>query len=416
MLERLFRYPKVLARHREAPFLAERDDFLEHCASQGMARSTLAHVADELLVVVRRLDLTEARQPMTCQQIEAAAARWARHQRRRGHCLKLRWSQKRFTQVATHWLRFIERLEIDELKPSAGEQWIEPFTAYMQNERGLSILTIRNSRWHLEKFFAHLTTQHRTLAQATIADIDAFLESLAQRGWTRVSLAKSAKTLRAFLRYAEQRGWCVAGISAGIVSPRVFRDEGLPVGPDWSDVERLIRSAGGDSARDIRDRAILQLLAIYGLRRGEVARLRLEDLNWTRECISITRHKQRRSQEYPLLPCVAESILRYLEHARPKSSCREVFVTLKAPLRPISPSGLYNVVSKRLRTLEIRSRCYGPHALRHACAGRLVAEGLSLKQIGDHLGHRSANSTRTYAKVDLAGLREVADLSLGGLL
>ena len=58
----------------------------------------------------------------------------------------------------------------------------------------------------------------------------------------------------------------------------------------------------------------------------------------------------------------------------------------------------------------------GPHALRHACAGHLVAEGLSLKEIGDHLGHRSAGATRIYAKVDLNGLREVAQFSLGGLL
>jgi site-specific recombinase XerD len=69
-----------------------------------------------------------------------------------------------------------------------------------------------------------------------------------------------------------------------------------------------------------------------------------------------------------------------------------------------------------MRALDIRSVRHGPHALRHACAGRLVAQRLSLKQIGDHLGHRSAYATRTYAKVDLAGLREVADFSLGDLL
>jgi integrase/recombinase XerD len=93
-----------------------------------------------------------------------------------------------------------------------------------------------------------------------------------------------------------------------------------------------------------------------------------------------------------------------------------VFLTLKAPIRPLSPSALSTMVAERLRALDIQSLRYGPHALRHACAGRLVAQGLSLKEIGDHLGHRSVYATRTYAKVDLAGLRAVADLSLGGLL
>jgi integrase/recombinase XerD len=58
----------------------------------------------------------------------------------------------------------------------------------------------------------------------------------------------------------------------------------------------------------------------------------------------------------------------------------------------------------------------GPHSLRHACATRLLAEGLSMKEIGDHLGHRKTDTTRVYAKVNLAGLRQVANFNLGGLL
>ena len=105
MLERLFQYPKVLSRHREAPFLIERERFLQHCANQGMAHGTLTHVANELLVIISRLDITNTQQPITCQQIEIAAGRWARYQRRRGRCRKLRWSRSRFLQVATNWLR-----------------------------------------------------------------------------------------------------------------------------------------------------------------------------------------------------------------------------------------------------------------------------------------------------------------------
>ena len=94
----------------------------------------------------------------------------------------------------------------------------------------------------------------------------------------------------------------------------------------------------------------------------------------------------------------------------------EIFLTLKAPFRPLSPGALYHVVSTRLSELGITALRRGPHALRHACAGHLLSEGLSLKEIGDHLGHRSAYATRVYAKVDLAGLRQVADFDLGGLV
>jgi len=157
------------------------------------------------------------------------------------------------------------------------------------------------------------------------------------------------------------------------------------------------------------------LLAIYGFRSREVAGLRLEQVDWEREILGVLRPKQRRAQEYPLVQSVGEAILRYLQLVRPRCVRREIFLTLKAPFRPLSPGALYHLVSSRLRALGIESPHRGPHSLRHACAGHLVAEMLSLKEVGDHLGHRSAYATRTYAKVDLAGLGEVANFDLGGL-
>jgi integrase len=75
---------------------------------------------------------------------------------------------------------------------------------------------------------------------------------------------------------------------------------------------------------------------------------------------------------------------------------------------------MYDVVSSRIEALKIRVPLRGPHCLRHGCAGHLVAAGLSPKEIGDHLGHRGASATRVYAKLDLVGLREVADFDLRG--
>jgi integrase/recombinase XerD len=89
---------------------------------------------------------------------------------------------------------------------------------------------------------------------------------------------------------------------------------------------------------------------------------------------------------------------------------------MKAPLKPLSKAGLWSIVSRRLRSLCVTIKHRGPHSLRHACATRLLSQGLSLKEIGDHLGHRSPDATRVYAKVDLSGLREVADFHIGGLL
>jgi len=413
MFETLFLYPAIVARHRSGPFVEARERFLNHRASQGLARATLQRYARELLVVAERIDIIgEAIEPSA---IEAAADRWAREQRQRQRVHGLRWSRELFVQTATDWLYFLGRLEVPKPKIVPFANQLADFAAYRLDERSLSPATIRNQNWHVEKFLGWLGERNRSFADVSLEDVDAFLSDKGRQGWCRVSVATSAKALRSFFHHAAVRGWCAASIGAGIDGPRLFQHEGLPVGPSWSDVQRLIASAGGNSARDIRDRAILILLATYGLRSGEVAGLRLEDVNWESELVSVARPKQRRAQQYPLVSEAGEAILRYLQEVRPRCAQREIFLTLKAPFRRLSQGGLYHLVSARLGALGIHVPRRGPHSLRHACAGHLKAGGFSLKEIGDHLGHRSAYATRIYAKVDLVGLREVANFDLGVL-
>jgi len=160
---------------------------------------------------------------------------------------------------------------------------------------------------------------------------------------------------------------------------------------------------------------LLMLFAIYGLRESEVAKLRLDDIDWEHDQLRIPRAKRREPQVYPLLPSVGRALTDYLLSVRRSTSHREIFLTLVSPYCPLSRSGLYDMVAARLKSLNVQCAHHGPHSLRHACAARLVAQGLSLKEIGDHLGHRSTSATRVYAKVDLLGLREVAAFDLGEL-
>ena len=414
MFESLFQYPGVAARHREGPSVEARERFLNHGFSQGLARATLLRQARELLVIAERVDLAGG-DAIGLPTIEAAANRWAREQHKRQRARSLHWPRQLFIQTATKWMQFLGRFDEHKSNIIPFADRLAEFAAYGREERGLSPATIRNQSWHVEKFLAWLGKQNRSFHDISLVDVDAFLAENGKQRWGRVSVANSAQSLRAFFRYAAVRGWCADTVAAGIDGPCLFQYEGLPVGPSWPEVQQLIASTSGDAARDIRDRAILMLLATYGFRSGEVVGLRLEDVNWDRETISITRPKQRRAEEYPLTHDTGEAILRYLQQVRPRCDRREIFLTLRAPFRSLSAGGLYHVVSARLDVLGIRVPHRGPHSLRHACAGHLVSEGFSLKEIGDHLGHRSAYATRIYAKVDLAGLREVANFDMGGL-
>ena len=167
-------------------------------------------------------------------------------------------------------------------------------------------------------------------------------------------------------------------------------------------------SAEGDRPVDIRDRATLLLLAVYGLRSGEVRGLCLDDLDWRAETVRVRCPKPGRTHLYPLSRTVGVAILRYLRTVRPASAQRDVFLSLVPPNRPLSTAGLWRVVGPRLRRLGFDAPRCGPHALRHACAQHLLDEGFSMKQSGDCLGHRNPDSTAVYAKTGLIALRQVA--------
>jgi integrase/recombinase XerD len=109
-------------------------------------------------------------------------------------------------------------------------------------------------------------------------------------------------------------------------------------------------------------------------------------------------------------------MLGYLKNVRPRSPHREVFLSLTQPFRPLSRTGLASATRRRQKRLGLSLRKYGPHGLRHAVATHLVSGGFSLKEVGDHLGHASAESTQIYAKVNLPALREVAALDLSGVV
>jgi integrase len=177
----------------------------------------------------------------------------------------------------------------------------------------------------------------------------------------------------------------------------------------------MLADADTDKSRDIRDRAVLLLLAVYGMRSGEVAALRLDQIDRAGRTLRLFRLKRRQPQIYPLVPSVARGLARYIDTVPPPSSHPEVFLCMQAPRRPLKAGSIHGVANRRFVALGIAATHRGGHALRHACATRLLADGLSLKQIGDHLGHRSTAATSIYAKVNMGALREVGAFDLGEL-
>ena len=250
-----------------------------------------------------------------------------------------------------------------------------------------------------------------------MTDIDDAIAAEHRRGaWSRRTIHDYAQRLRAFFLFAETRGWCRAGLAAGIMAPRFMADETVPKGLRREDVLRLLASVEGDRPVDKRDRAILMLFIAYGLRAGEVARPAAGRSGLGERDASGPLPEARPD---PSLAAVARAsahaILRYIREARPSGFGRSLFFTAHAPIRPLGRNALGKMVRDRLAGIGIVSGRRGTHALRHAAAQHLLDQGMSMKVIGDFLGHRDPSSTAIYAKVNLAALREVAALDLEGL-
>ena len=415
MIKKLFHYSRVISRHANAPLADKRNTFLSHLASRGTLDSTLLRYARYLRVIAIMLG-DKSRGPITLQVIDQCAQRWARRQRQQGRAQSLKWPMQQFRQVACAWYSFMGRFEAKPSPPIAYSAELEAWKSFLRSETELAECTISDYCWWIGLFLQWLHQKRLPLRRLTLTGVDRFTKHLASRGLSRVSLSKAATVLRRFLSYAFDQEWCRRDIPRSILSPRLFRFESLPTGPAWPEVQRLIAATKGSSRRELRNRAILLLLAVYGLRSGEVRGLCLEDLDWTRRILRVRRNKTARVQEYPVTPTMSRTFERYLKKGRPDSACPEVFLTLRAPFRPLSASAVYDLTRSLMDGLEIVSSKRGPHALRHACATYLLNQGFSLKKVGDHLGHRSLSSTQIYAKVDLNGLRDVAAFDLGGLL
>ena len=418
MFDRLYQRPRVLARHRKGPLAEERRRYLAHGVEQEMALLTLQNMARYTLVVAKALRLADRPgEIITKEEIEVEAERWANRQPRHPMMRIFHHSRRNFTLHAIRWLTFMGRMEPSATVQRPYTKHVAQFSDYQLRERGLSPQTVEYCSKTIQQFLSQIEEAGLRLKTLNVAQVDELLvQKFREEKYARSTIQRSASVLRTFFRFAERLGWCHRGLAAAIMVPRVFRHAGIPIGPSWDDVKRLLATTERGRPVDIRDRAILMLLAVYGLRVGEVTALCLRDFDWEREILSVPHSKSQRPRTYPLCRPVGDAVLRYLREVRRQSDRREVFLTVLAPFRPLTSDGMAEIVRRRLHALGLTLPHYGPHVLRHACATHLLAQGLSLKEIGDHLGHRSPEATCIYAKVDLAALRTVADFSLEDLL
>ena len=275
------------------------------------------------------------------------------------------------------------------------------FGAWMRSERGWAEATICGCCHTVDRFFDWLDERGVALASVGITDIDQAVARYHARDYSRVTIHDYAQRLRTFFRFAEQQGWCTPGLAEGIMPSRFYPGETIPKGLNRDEVLRLLATTESNRPVDLRDRAILMTLIAYGLRSGEVTGLQLDDLDWEEETLQVRCPKPGRTHLYPLSRAVGQAILRYIREVRPPRPERTLFLTLHAPIRPLSRSAMQHVVSSRLDRLGITGKRRGPHALRHAARaasprpGPVDEGGRRLSRTSQRLGHLGLRQSAT---------------------
>ncbi|WP_157256416.1 tyrosine-type recombinase/integrase [Pelomonas sp. Root1217] len=284
------------------------------------------------------------------------------------------------------------------------------FEGFLLGDRGLAASTTSGYRAAVREFLVDRFGNERVdLGALRATDVIRFLQGQPRR--TRPHRLKHLVTaLRAFLRWGEYCGEINAALT-----------QAVPAVALWSTTPPLPRAIGADHARSAinscdpgttvgkRDRAVLLLLARLGLRGGEVLTLMLDDIDWDAGRLRV-HGKNGRECLMPLPVDVGEAIAAYLQHGRPQSADRHLFLRVRAPIRGLlhGSDGIGSIVGNALERAGVDAPHKGAHQFRHALAVHMLKGGASLPEIGEVLRHRDAVSTSIYAKVDIAALRLLA--------
>jgi site-specific recombinase XerD len=315
---------------------------------------------------------------------------------------------------AVHILKrfFSERGIIAEGEPpprSPTELELDQYTQYLCGVRGLAMGTVATHTSRLRCFLQFLGFDQNPdcLRGLEISQIEAFLHHCAKTN-TRYSMQNVVATLRAYLRREHALGILPLTLHLQIDTPRVYRLERLPRAIPWSQLEALLCSIDRSEPHGLRDFTLLYLAAAYGLRSSELVRLTLDDIDWRGSSLMLAGTKNRHAIRLPMTDETANILITYLRNARPANSHRQLFVRMRAPVGPLMPTAVHDVLERRIKLSGLELPKCGSHALRHSFALNLLRQGIGMKTIGDALGHRDIESTFVYLRLDVDDLREVA--------
>ncbi len=414
MLERYFFRPVTVDRIRASWISGPIDQYVTSLAANGYAGRTIYR---RVPLLVQFGEFARGRGATRLEDLPAHVEPFTMHWlASRGKGCTTAEATGRITSFARNPVEQMLRLVVPDFRGRRRKGWARmPFSGraggffeHLVEERGLRPASIHGYNYHLGPFEDFLERIGcRDVASISPPIVGAFIaESAGRIGWG--SVRARCGILRVFFRYLHRERLTARDLSKCVEMPRHYRLSGVPRSIPWDDVRRMLEAVDRRTVAGRRDYAILVLLISYGLRGHEVAAMTLDDIDWKRERIRIPDRKAGHNTAYPLSTTVGTALLDYLQHGRPKTDERRLFLRVLAPHGPLTSAAVSTRAAYYMRRAGLRIPRAGSHTLRHTCVQRLVDADFPFKTIGDYVGHRSPESTGIYAKVAIDTLREVA--------
>ena len=403
MLETYFSASKMLGHLRSGPSGPYLDDFAAALERQGYSPSA----AVRYLRAAAHLGHVMADQGASLSDIDLAV--FSKHLRT-CRCPRARGGRRNHHTVFGAKLFRRHLVEIGVCRPAAvatapaEPQLVARFKAWLRKHRGASDATITLYARDAARLMTALGPDS---AGWDPVGVRSYVMDRA-RHCGHGTVEKLMTSLRTFLRYLAVEGHCQAGLDNVVPAYAHWRLADMPRYLSAEQVNRLIAACDGDAVARRRDRAIVLLLARLGLRAGDVAQLRLVDIEWQTGSLRVS-GKSRYEVRLPLPQDVGDAIAAYLG-CRP-SACRSdhVFLRTIAPCRPFrNGDGISSVVKRLMKRAGIVTPVKGAHVLRHTAATEMLRHGVPLEKIGLVLRHRGIDTTAYYAKADVALLKQIA--------
>jgi integrase/recombinase XerD len=344
---------------------------------------------------------------------ESCITRFIRYQNKRN--LLRSGDQLALKQFIT-FLRGIGLLSafVPEVNVSDIQRIENSFAQYLQQERGLSQVTIDNYLPTIRRFLTERFHKRKIIFKKLCArDVSKFVLRYAHtmspgRAKTMVN------ALRSFFRFVHLRGKIAIDLAVAVPTVARWQFSELPKFLQPEEVKRVLKSCDRSTGTGKRNYAILLLMSRLGLRAGEIVHMELDNILWeTGELL--VRGKSIRDEKLPIPQDVGQAIVTYLRDVRPLCSSRRLFIRMVAPLRGFASSvNVCTIVRRCLAKAGINTDFKGAHLFRHTLATNMLRGGANIAEIGEILRHQDPKSTEIYIKVDCASLRTIAQPWPGG--